>query len=105
MEQMNIQDAALDLAISSAESDPTIRKIYWFPNDQQVRLLHIDSESIKTDDQDARPFYFNKVEGIPFTVGLAMLHPDEERLKAPPVEWASDWSDAKIIYQRNTQPV
>lgn len=95
-----IEEAAKKLAQANAESEASISRIYWFPDERQIRLVEVDRESIKTEDNAVHPFYFSPVEGIPFPSGVALIHPDEERVKALPDEWQVDWAQGRLIFER-----
>jgi hypothetical protein len=103
MSKKDIELAAQKLARANAESEASISRIYWFPDDEQIRLVEIDQESIKTSDQSIRPFYFNPVDDVPFPSGVALIHPDEVGKKSLPKEWNVNWSSAKLIFDRETE--
>lgn len=103
MDKPNIAEAARLMAKATAEAEASISKIYWFPDKEQIRLVEVDMESVKTKDESIRPFYFNPVDDIPFPSGVALIHPDEVRQKALPEEWQVDWSQAELIFERNSE--
>lgn len=100
MKVQTIESAAKKIADESAESELSISKIYWFENPQQIRLVNVDAETIKSSDETIHPFYFNANQDVPFPSGIALVHPDEVKKKALPREWKADWADAKLIYER-----
>ena len=103
MAKPNIEDAAKRLAEANAESEASISKVYWFPNEEQIRLVEVDMDSIKTSDDSIRPFYFNPVEDVPYPSGIALIHPDEDGQKALPKEWDVDWSSARLLFERKVE--
>ncbi len=96
-----LEATARQLAKENAESEPSILRIYWFPHDEEIRLLEIDEHALKHDDDDTiHPFYFRPVEGIPFISGIALVPPSEEKEKLVPPEWG-DWSSGVLVFSRN----
>lgn len=100
MSVIEIEAAARRLAEANAKSEASISKIYWFPDQKQIRLVEVDLESIKSSDSTIRPFYFNPVEEVPYPSGIALIHPDEEGRKELPREWKVTWSDGKLLFER-----
>lgn len=100
MSNHTIEQVARRIAEENGRSESTISKIYWFPDKSQIRLVEVDMESIKSEDDSIRPFYFNPVEGVPYPSGIALIHPDEDGRKALPKEWQVDWSQARLVYER-----
>jgi hypothetical protein len=103
MSEREIEKAAKRLAEANARSEASISRIYLFPDQKQIRLVEVDEETIRTTDDTVRPFYFNPIEDIPDPSGVALIHPDEERVKELPEEWNVDWSKAKLIYERKVE--
>lgn len=104
MTNHSIEHAARMLALENGKSESSISKIYWFPDQKEIRLVEVDTQSIKSQDELVHPFYFNPIEGIPYPSGIALIHPDEERNTVLPPEWG-DWSQAVIVFEREAEAV
>jgi len=101
MSAQTIEEAARTLAKANAESEATISKIYWFPDDRVIRLVAVDEDSIMEPDAIAHPFYFMPAQGIPFPSGIALIHPKEDKRIPLPSDWDAEWSQAKLIFDRD----
>jgi hypothetical protein len=93
------------LVRENKESEPGIQEAYWFPNDEEIRLVETD-ENIPPNDV-VTPFYFGAVysehpdENIPFDSALAMIRPEEVGKLSLPEGWGS-WDDAiKLLPEEN----
>jgi hypothetical protein len=96
-----LEDTARELAQANAKAEPTILRIYWFPHSDQIRLVEIDEEALRDDDETIHPFYFRPTEDVPFTSGIALLPPSEEKKKLVPQDWGGDWSSGEVVFNRN----
>lgn len=94
-----IETVARRLALENA-SDGDIVRNYWFPDDRQIRLVEVDALSIRDSDEEVRPLYFAPRSNTRFPMGIALIHPDEERRKALPADWGTEWERGRIVYDR-----
>ncbi len=91
-----IKEQARKLAAEARETDPSITKIFWFPHDQEVRLIEADEDTIKSLTGHAEPFYFDSTAEIPAPSGIAIIRPDEiGKLKTP--EGWGDWENGQEL--------
>lgn len=90
-----IEQQAKHLAKENRESNPDISRIYWFPDEQEVRLLEITQQVPVCTEGEVQPFYFRPApqHNLPAPSGIAMIR-DEQfgKLRLPP-HWG-DWTDA-----------
>jgi hypothetical protein len=93
-----IREIAKILAIETKKSEPDIAKIYWFPNDSEVRLVEIDDMTAKSASGTVEAFYFDPSpeEGITAPSGIAIIRSDEYGKLDLPAEWG-DWNDAEEL--------
>lgn len=104
MKTATIESAARELALENAASESTIARVYWFPHDSEIRLVEVDTETIKAQDNDfIRPFYFSAGESVPYPSGIALIHPDEVGKRALPKHWGTDWSKGKLLFDREAE--
>ncbi len=94
----DMESAAKRLAAANADAEPAIQEIYWFPDEDEIRLIEIDETAVPYEDFIA-PFYFPAdPEGhIPFRSALAMVTPDDKKRLPPPEGWGA-WEDAVRIW-------
>lgn len=84
---------------SEAAADPLILRTYWFPAENEVRLVYVDASAPPS--QTVMPFYFgtSKEQGIPYPSAAAVIRPEEEPGQpgeiTPPLHWGT-WADARI---------
>jgi hypothetical protein len=88
------------LAKENREAEPSIERVYWFPSDQEIRLVELTSVVPRTpeDDKVLRPFYFRAApeDGIIAPSGIAMIRPEEFGHVKLPKGWPS-WDQAVEI--------
>ncbi|MBW3623675.1 MAG: hypothetical protein KY468_09745 [Armatimonadetes bacterium] len=91
-----IQSAAHHLAREHADSEPGIQEIYLFPNEEEIRLIEIDSTT--SPNEAITPFYFRSdpAKGLPYPTAIALIRP-EEKVLPPPAGWGQ-WSQAARIW-------
>lgn len=95
-----IRKAAEELALSHGESESTVKEVLLFENDQEIRLVEVDDNTLPNEDEVVA-FYFgrNKTQGVPFPIAIALIQPEEKGLLKLPDGWGN-WSDAVTIYKR-----
>ena len=81
------------LARDNRQAEPSITKVYLFPDDGEVRLVELTEQVPVNEDDEMHPFYFraSPQDGLPLPTAVVMIRPDEfGRLKLPPhwCEWA-----------------
>lgn len=100
MKVAGIEQAARELAAANAMAEPTISRVHWFPSPDEIRLVEVDTESLRSDDPAIQAFYFAPVGNVPFPSAVALIHPDEEGRKPLPPEWAVGWKDGRVVFER-----
>lgn len=91
-----IRKLAAEMAQENVEAEPSISEVYWFPDEDEIRLIEVDQETVPSD--CVAPFYFRPApeDGIPVPSGIALIRPDEVRVLELPEGWGS-WDDAEKI--------
>lgn len=99
---MKVQHVHLDvkrqaeyLAKENRQSNPDITKVFWFPDELEVRLLELTEQVPAYTDEELYPFYFraSPQDDLKFPSAMVIIRPDEfEKLKLPS-GWGS-WGDA-----------
>jgi hypothetical protein len=94
MPREEIERQAKLLASDNREAEPQILKIYWFPDDEEVRLIEV-LPTIPIGDGQVHPFFFraSPTDDLPAPSGIALIRPDEVRRAHLPPDWG-DWDDA-----------
>ena len=85
------------LAKANVELEPNIEEVFWFPAEDQIRLIETDPTTPPSD--CIAPFYFrpDPSAGTGFTSGLAVIRPDDKDRLDPPKGWGT-WKDAERIH-------
>jgi hypothetical protein len=93
-----IREQAKILAIQSIKSEPDIEKIYWFPDDSEVRLIEIDEKTVNSLSGRVQVFYFDPApeENITVPSGIGIIRPDEFGKLDLPEDWG-DWQDGEEL--------
>jgi len=89
-----MKNQALLLAKANKQAEPGITKVYWFPNEHEVRLLELEECIPPSSGSDIEPFYFasSTRDQLPAPSGIALIRPDEfGRLKLP-----EDWGGWEV---------
>jgi len=93
----DVRKWALFLAKESVGDDSSVSRVFWFPHDQEIRLVEVDESSLPND--QVLPFYFgpSPAGGVPLPSAIALIRPDEvpKRLKLPD-DWGT-WDDAEEL--------
>jgi hypothetical protein len=97
--RQDIKTVAGRLAEMNAQAEPNIEEIYLFPDQEEIRLIELDSSTISS--RQITPFYFapDPAGGIPYRFGIALIRPEEKDILSPPIQWGN-WSDAVPIWKR-----
>ncbi len=93
-----IKQQALLLARDNKKVEPEIQAIYWMPCETEVRLIEVQSNTVKCLSGVVEPFYFDPspVDGLPAPSGIALIRPDEFGNLDLPSNWGS-WKDAQPL--------
>jgi len=83
------------LAADNLEANPSIEAIYWFPDEEEIRLIEVEANMIPSHSGSLEPFYFAPAlrENLPSPIGLAVIRPEEVGTLTLPDEWG-DWTMA-----------
>ena len=94
-----IEKQAKLLARENVEAEPNIKRVYWFPDEKEVRLVELaDNIPTSEEDEDVAPFYFaaSAADDLPAPSAIALIHIDEYRKLNLPEGWG-DWDSAKKL--------
>lgn len=90
-----IEQQARLLANDNRRAEPQIARIFWFPDDKEVRLVELIDQVPSSADRQVQPFYFrpSPQDNLPAPSAIAMIRPDEYGALKLPEGWG-DWDDA-----------
>ena len=94
------EDDARKLAVANTEEEPSIVETYWFPDEHEIRLVHVDTET-PASEESVLFFHFaaDPAQGVNYPSQIALVQPDEfGRLKLPS-DWIG-WEEARKILER-----
>jgi hypothetical protein len=96
-----IERQARLLADENMDADPDIEAVYWFPNQDEVRLVEITPSIPTSTDNRVHPYYFrpDPASNFPAPSGIALIQPQEFKASTLPERWG-DWNQAKLIKER-----
>ena len=94
MAREEIERQAKLLAKDNRLAEPEIIKIFWFPNDEEVRLVEV-LPTIPGGDGRVHPYFFrpSPADNLPAPSGIAMIRPEEVHHAQLPEDWGG-WEDA-----------
>ena len=87
---------AEQLAKANAEAEPSIQAVYWFPHDQEIRLIEVDRDTVPSDVISVFYFKASPKDQITCDSAVAIIRPEEVGKLEPPEGWGS-WDEAEII--------
>ncbi len=96
MDKKKMRQLAERLATANAESEPTLRKVLWFPHEVELRLVEVMDDVIASDSVIAFHFGPDAPGGIPVPSAIALIRPQEFRAIPLPEGWGN-WDDAEEI--------
>ncbi len=98
MTRNDIESQALRMAAENQQSDKSIVEVFWFPDDNEVRLVEVDSTLGQTLSGSVDPFYFSPqpAEQLPAVSAVALIAPGEFGKLRLPANWGG-WEDAKPL--------
>ncbi|HUO09088.1 MAG TPA: hypothetical protein VM008_12350 [Phycisphaerae bacterium] len=93
-----IERQARLLAQENRLAEPEITRIFWFPSEDEVRLVELDATVPPSGDGRIHPYFFrpSPQDGLPAPSGIALIRPDEHRRVELPESWG-DWENAVEI--------
>ncbi|MFH1113181.1 MAG: hypothetical protein V1792_04610 [Pseudomonadota bacterium] len=91
-----ILEQAKKIALEAKETDSNISKIYWFPHEEEVRLIEIDENTVESLCGCVEPFYFDSTAEVPVPSGIAIIRADEFGKLEMPNGWG-DWKDGQEL--------
>ncbi|MFW5857449.1 MAG: hypothetical protein ACOCX4_06190 [Planctomycetota bacterium] len=93
-----IRKQALRLARENMRAEPGIEAVYWVPDGTEVRLIEVESNTVKTLSERVEPFYFDPSPSEELTApsGVAVIRPEEFRKLELPEGWG-DWDDVEKL--------
>jgi hypothetical protein len=90
-----IERQARHLAEDNRRAEPDITRVFWFPDDAEVRLVELTDQVPANEDGAVHPFYFRAApaDDLPAPSAIAMIRAAElGQLRLPP-QWGN-WNDA-----------
>jgi hypothetical protein len=95
MPREEIERQARLLATDNRRAEPQITQIYWFPDDNEVRLVEVLPTVPASGDGRVHPYFFrpSPIDNLPAPSGVALVRPDEVRQAQLPPNWGN-WNDA-----------
>lgn len=93
-----IKEQAEMLARANKEAEPAIKKIFWFPDKNEIRLLELMSDVPANDGEEIYPFYFkpSPQDKITYPSAIAMIRPEEYEKLTLPKDWGT-WDQAREV--------
>jgi len=93
-----IQKQAQFLAEEARRTDPNIIKFYWFPAENEVRLVEVATDMQPSLDDEVQPFYFpaSPEHNMPALSGVALIRDGEDGKLKLPVGWGT-WAEAELL--------
>ena len=90
-----IEKQARLLMEEARRTDPSIIRFYWFPDENEVRLVEVATNMQPSLGTEVEPFYFPAAPNhdMPAPSGVALIRDGEDRQLSLPQGWG-DWNNA-----------
>jgi hypothetical protein len=94
----DMREQAQSLAQANKDAEPSIRKIFWFPSEEEIRLVEIEADTLHSESGKIEAFYFgpSPLDNLFKPCAIAIIHPDEERAIELPQGWGT-WEQAEEL--------
>lgn len=98
MVAVNIEAQARFLAADNRKNDPDVKRVFWFPNEREVRLVELTDVIPTNLDGELHAFWFraSPKDNLPAPSRIALIQPREFGKLRLPSDWG-DWQVAKEI--------
>ncbi len=95
MTTKTIEGQAKELARANKQAEPAIKKVFWFRNNKEIRLVELEEAVVPALSGYVEPFYFgpSPQDGLTVPAGIAIIQTKEFGKLKLPRGWGS-WSDA-----------
>jgi hypothetical protein len=93
-----IHKQALLLAAEARRTDPNIIKFFWFPAENEVRLVEVATDMQPSLDDEVQPYYFpaSPQHNMPALSGVALIRDGEDGKLKLPKGWGT-WAEAELL--------
>ena len=80
------------LARDNQDAEPSIQAVYWFPDEEEVRLVELTPVVPLNEDDRLHPTYFppSPEDDLPAPTRMTMIRPEEWRNLRLPSGWSYD---------------
>src|SRR4051812_48407856 len=98
MTKHDVERQARLLAAENRKAEPGIEKVYWFPDEHEVRLVELMRAIPESDDDQVHPYHFrpSPANDLPAPSGIALIRPDEFGKLRLPERWGG-WNEAVLL--------
>lgn len=97
---LDIGEQARKLALEIRETHSSVERIYWFPDDSELRIIEIDANTVGSPTKEIEPFYFDSTAALPVPSGIPLIRPEEYGKLRLPDDWG-DWEDGQELKVEN----
>jgi len=99
MSSRAIEKQARFLAYSTRLGNPDVVRIYWFPNDDEIRLISLTDQTPQNHDGKVCPFYFRASPEyhLSYVSAVAMIRTAEFGKLNLPEGWGSWGSAVELV--------
>ena len=94
-----LEEQAKSLAKDNREADPSITRIFWFPDPEGNEVWLVEAmPTVPSSGKQVHPFYFraSPSDGLPAPSGIALIRPEEIGKLDLPKKWGK-WENAKEL--------
>jgi hypothetical protein len=97
---LDMRERAKKLALEIKQMHSSVERIIWFPDSAELRIVEIDTNTIKPPTEEIEPFYFDSTSSLPVPSGIAIIRPEDYRRLHLPKDWGK-WEDGQELKVEN----
>jgi hypothetical protein len=87
---------AIKLAQENKKVEPNILKTFWFPDQEEIRLIEVENDIPDSSGNDIEVFYFGQSEHVTLNSAIGLIRSNEIGKLQLPENWGS-WGVAEEL--------
>ncbi len=91
-----VKREAIKLAKENKKAEPNILKTFWFPHQEEIRLIEVEDDIPASFESEIEVFYFGKSQNVPLNSAIGLIRPNEIGKLKLPENWGN-WEYAEEL--------
>ncbi len=91
-----VKNEAIKLAKENKKAEPNILKIFWFPHEEEIRLIEVEDDIPDSIENEIEVFYFGQSQNVPINSAIGLIRSNEIGKLKLPENWGN-WAVAEEL--------